>query len=155
MRNRELERQLQSIRSLFERTRNACGDDIEMMSHWARYLCVLCAGFLENALVAVYIDFCRSAASPPVAQFATGALEQISNPKTQRFLDTAGRFRSDWKEALERFVDEEGRREAIDSIMANRHLIAHGRRSDITVARVSGYFAKSIGVVEFIEAQCR
>ena len=124
-----------------------------MLSHWARYLCVLCAGFLENALAAVYSDFCRRTASEPVANFATRALEQVSNPKTQRFLEIAGRFRTEWQEALNDFVNQEGRREAIDSIMANRHLIAHGQKSDITLVRVSDYFKKSVRVLEFLEKQ--
>lgn len=153
MRNRDLDRQRQTIEALFRRTRDACGDDVEMMAHWARYLCVLCAGFLENALTAVYSDYCRGAASPQVASFAIRALEQISNPKTQRFLEVAGRFRAEWKGELEVFVAEHGRRDAIDSIMNNRHLIAHGQRSDITIARVSDYWAKSVRVVEFLEQQ--
>lgn len=155
MRNRELGRQLQSIESLFKRVNSACGDDIEMMSHWARYLCVLCAGFLENALAIVYSDFCKQAASEYVAAFAIHGLGQISNPKTSRFLEVAGRFRANWKEELEQFVNQDGRKEAIDSIMTNRHLIAHGQRSDITLARVTDYFAKSVRVIEYIEGQCK
>ena len=155
MRNRELDRQLQAIHSLFQRTRTACGDDVEMMSHWAKYLCVLCAGFLENALTAVYSDHCRRAASVPVANFATRSLEQISNPKTARFLEVAGRFKPAWRDDLEAFVNDDGRGDAINSIMANRHRIAHGQRSDITMARVSDYFTRAVRVVEFIEDQCR
>lgn len=154
MRDRDLDRQLHAVQSLFQRTRAASGDDIELMSHWARYLCVLCAGYLENALAAVYSDFCRRKSSDPVANFAVSTLEKIANPKTHRFLEVAGRFKPAWRDELTSFVDEDGRRDAIDSIMSNRHLIAHGGRSDITIARMSDYFAKSIRVVEFIERQC-
>lgn len=154
MKNRELERQRQSVDALFRRTSEACGGDIEIMSHWARYLCVLCAGFLERSLVTVYSDYCRATASAPVASFAVKSLELFQNPKTSRFLEVAGRFRSDWRDDLDAFVSEGGRREAIDSIMANRHLIAHGQRSDVTVARVADYFTKAVSVVEFIEGQC-
>lgn len=154
MKHPELGQQRQAIDSLFKRTRDACGGDVEMMAHWARYLCVLCAGFLENALTAVYSDYCRGKASVPVANFAVRALEQISNPKTKRFLETAAAFRAEWKHELETFVDENGRRDAIDSIMNNRHLIAHGGRSDVTVSRLSGYWSRSVQVVEFIEGQC-
>jgi len=152
--DREIDRQLHAIQSLLRRTRTASGDDIELMSHWARYLCVLCAGFLENALAAVYSDFCRRKSSDPVANFAVSTLEKIANPKTHKFLEIAGRFKTAWREELADFVNEDGRRDAIDSIMNNRHLIAHGGRSDITMARVTDYFIKSIRVVEFIERQC-
>jgi hypothetical protein len=155
MKHRELNRQLQAIDSLFKRTRAACGDDIEMMAHWARYLCVLCAGFLENALTALYSDYCRRSSNEYVASFATRTLELISNPKTGRFLEVAGKFRQSWREDLETFVDEDGRRDAIDSIMNNRHQIAHGQRSDITMARITTYFEKAVQVVDHIEDQCR
>jgi len=45
-------------------------------------------------------------------------------------------------------------RDAIDAIMANRHLIAHGKDSGISLVRVEQYLKKSIEVVEFIETQC-
>ena len=51
-------------------------------------------------------------------------------------------------------MDEEGRKDAIDSIMANRHLIAHGKNSGISLVRVKDYLEKSIEVIEFIENQC-
>jgi hypothetical protein len=51
-------------------------------------------------------------------------------------------------------MSQNGRKDAIDSIMNNRHLIAHGKDSGITVARVNDYLRKCIEVIEFIEAQC-
>jgi hypothetical protein len=153
--NSDLSRQLHSIEALFKRTENACGDDIELRSHWARYLCVVCAGFMENALVGIYSEVCRRTASEQVANFAARALQRISNPKTSRFVEVAGQFRAEWKAELEAFVKSEGRKEAIDSIMANRHLIAHGRPCEITLVRLRDYFLKSVQVLEFIGKQCK
>jgi hypothetical protein len=154
MKNRELTRQIQIIQSLFKRTKHACGNDIEMQAHWAKYLCVLCAGFLENALIEVYSEFCNKAASEAVANFAGRSLQKIQNPKTSRFIEISAYFNNSWSEKLREFVDEYGRREAIDSIMANRHLVAHGKKSDITVARLRDYITKALEVIEFIENQC-
>jgi hypothetical protein len=58
------------------------------------------------------------------------------------------------EEGLASFLALEGRREAIDAIMANRHLIAHGSNSGITLVRVKEYLSKSVQVIEFIEEQC-
>ena len=110
--------------------------------------------FLENALKEVYSDYVRSCSSPAVADFVEARLVAIQNPKAGRFLETAGAFRRVWASDLEVFLDDDGRREAIDSIMANRHLIAHGKDSGITLSRVKDYLAKSVRVIEFIEAQC-
>lgn len=154
MKGRELNRQLQRIDALLRRVLEASGSNVELSSHWAKYLCVLAAGFLENAIQDVYSRFVRLSASEPVQAYAISRLDEIKNPKTRRFIEVASSFRRSWGEELGQFVAEDGRREAIDSIMQNRHQIAHGGDSGITVARVRDYLDKSVQVVEFIENQC-
>jgi hypothetical protein len=155
MENQQLSRQLQKIRSLIERTAEASRQDFELQAHWGRYLCILVAGFLENAIAEIYTDFVNSAASEPVASFAGSILGRIQNPNAQRFLDTARSFRQLWADDLEKFLVEQGRKDAIDSIIANRHAIAHGRDSGITVARVVQYLDRCVEVIDFMEAQCK
>jgi len=154
MRNRELGKQLQRLQSLIQRTRQASAEDFEIQAHWGKYLCVLVAGFLENALTEVYTDFAKGASSGPVANFAAATLSKIQNPKSQKFLEIAGAFKHEWAVELERFLEEDGRKDAINSIMNNRHQISHGRYSGITVAQVTGYLQKSVQVIELIEEQC-
>ena len=155
MRNRELVSQLDSLKLLLERTDAATGGNIELMGHWGRYLCVLTAGFLENALAEVYSEYVNRAASPQVASFATEKLEGISNPKSGRFVETARSFSPRWADALDAFLNEDGRRRrnAIDSIMSSRHQIAHGGSTQVSVGRVREHLPGCIEVVEFIETQ--
>lgn len=154
MRNRELSRQIDSLKSLLQRTGKAT-DDVELRGHWGRYLCVLTAGFLENSIQEVYTEFVRRSSSPAVARFAESKLERINNPNARRFVETAGSFKREWADGLESFLDEddERRRNAIDSIVNNRHQIAHGGGAQITVARVREYLNGCVEVVEFIERQ--
>lgn len=153
MRNQELSRQIQRLRSLIVRADQASGGNLELQAHWARYLCVLSAGLLENGLVEVYSDFVVRTAPAPVASYATHCLGQIQNPKSRRFHETAEKFKGSWALALQTYLNEEGRREAVDSIMANRHLISHGDDSGITLARLKTYLDKAIEVLTFIETQ--
>ena len=155
MRNRELTKQLDSLKSLLNRTDVATGGDIELIGHWGRYLCVLTAGFLENALRETYGEFVKRAASPQVAKFAMTKLDSIPNPKAGRFVETAENFNSIWAEGLKLFLDEDSRRRrnAIDSIMGNRHQIAHGKSTQISIGRIREYLPDCIDVVEFIESQ--
>ena len=99
----------------------------ELQAHWARYLCVFTAGFIENALANVCSAYARSIASPEISNYVEATLRKIQNPKSQRFLETARAFNTDWDKSLSEFLDKYGRKEAIDSIMTNRHLIAHGK----------------------------
>jgi len=154
MHNRELSTQLQRLRELFNKTNAACRNDFELSSHWAKYLCVLSAGLLENSLKGIYGDFVRKTASKPVADYATSMLARIQNPKTGMFIETARRFKPDWATEIEAFVDTNGRRDAIDSIMKNRNEIVHGKYSGITLARIKDYLDKAVEVIDFIESQC-
>jgi RiboL-PSP-HEPN len=154
MRNRKLSSDLQRLHELFKKADAACGTDFEMRAHWARYLCVLTAGFLENAIEEVYGDFVRNAASRPVADYAISVLSKIQNPNTTKFVETARSFRPDWASALEMYLNDEGRGDAINSIMSNRHLIVHGKNSGITIVRIKEYLGKSIEVIEFVERLC-
>ena len=92
-------------------------------------------------------------AQKPVADYAAVQIAKVQNPKANRFVEIARSFKKSWADDLEKFVEDNGRKEAIDGIMANRHLIAHGQDSGITVARLSDYLNKAEEVLEFIEKQ--
>ena len=153
MRNGELTRQIAAIRLLIKNSSAATAADLELQAHWARYACVLAAGLLENSIVDLYSDFVRRNAQKPVADYAEVQISKIQNPKTSRFVEVARSFKSAWADDLEKFVEQSGRKEAIDAIMANRHQIVHGKDSNITVARVSSYLDKAEEVLVFIENQ--
>ena len=89
-----------------------------------------------------------------MASFARGKLHTIQNPKTRAFTDLASQFKESWGGDLIKYVNDKGRREAIDAIMSNRHRIAHGNTSTITVVQIKEYFKKAVEVVDFIENQC-
>lgn len=153
MQSRELKRQIQALEFLLKKVERSFIDDIELQSHWAKYVCILSAGFLENSIYEVFRDFVINSSSGPVANYATSTLSKIQNPKTEKFIEVTRAFNSVWADKLEKFVNESGRKEAINSIITNRHKIAHGKNSDITLARVKEYLMKSIQVIEFLEEQ--
>jgi hypothetical protein len=156
MQNRKISVQLQRLDSLIKRSETATDQNIELQSEWSRYICVLAAGLLENSIKEIYLEFTRKNVTAPVANFVSSSISPIRSPKTQRFLIMAGAFSDVWRSELEHFVNEKGRGDAIDSIMANRHLIVHGQyqESRVSLAQVKEYLGKAIEVVAFIEQQC-
>ena len=138
------------------RTRTATWEDIELQGHWGRYICILAAGLLENSIREIYSEYVRSASSPQVSSYATASLQNILNPNSNRFVQIAGSFSQEWGRALEDFLNanEGERKDAIDSIINNRHQIAHGRNTSISVVRVGNYLERAVEVLDFIEAQC-
>ena len=154
MRTRELSRQLQILNSLFEKVDTITGGDMELISHWAKYLCVLVAGFLETSLAEIYIDYSERTASPNVANFTRVSLSRIRNPNSEVFSQVTQSFNKLWADSLQSFFEENGGDEAINAIMKNRHKIAHGKTSDISFHRLNGYFERATKVIEFLEIQC-
>lgn len=128
---------------------------IELQGHLGKYVCVLASGFLENALADIFSEYVRTRAQPHVARFASNSLRKIQNPKASKFIDVVKGFNEEWADDLNRYLEEdnEKRKNAIDSIMSNRHLIAHGQSSSITLGRVKGFLSSSIEVIEFIETK--
>ena len=155
MNNVELKRQLQRLKHLLDRARDIDAD-FELQGHWGNYMCVLVAGFLENCLKELYGDRARRSASPEVASFVLRTLERIQNPNARRFVEVASAFSTEWGRDLESHLGEDdGRRKgAVDSIMSNRHLIAHGKNTSVSVGRIREYLAPSLEILEFIETQC-
>jgi len=154
MKNGEIWRQLQRLRSLMERAAKTT-KDIELLAHWARYFCVLTAGLIENALKEIYLEYVSRTASGPVASYARSRITTIQNPNAEKFLEVARSFDPSWAAELEGFMDDNGRKDAIDSIMNIRHQIAHGKNAGITYTQISDYLKSAIEVIEFIESQVR
>ena len=156
MQNREIARQLQRLKDLIKRTTDACGDNPEAQSDWAKYICVLSAGLIENALKEIYIEYAYRTVSEPVARFASSHISPIRNPKTDKFIEIAAAFKEEWKIELENFVTLDGRGDALDSLINQRHLIAHGKERDshLSIVQVKEYLEKTIEVIEFVENQC-
>jgi len=154
MKSAELNRQHQKLTALFNKVNTACGADLELQAHWARYICILSAGFLENSISEIYGEYVKQSSSPHVANYCKHTLSKVKNPNVERFLQVAGGFKNVWRSDLEAYLQIDGRGDAINSIMSNRHLIAHGNSSGITLTRIKEYLGKSVQVLEYIEQQC-
>ncbi len=155
MQSHQLNKQYKQIIKLIEDTRASCGDSLELQGHWGKYICVLAAGFLENAIGEVYIPLVSSSSSPAVSNFTQRVLEKVQNPKSSKFVEIARSFKKEWGEELEGFLNEDtDLKDSIDSIMRIRHLIAHGKNTSVSVVKVKEYLERSVQVIEFIQKQC-
>lgn len=154
MRNPEVARQMQRFSSLYSDAKDASADNMQLQAHWARYLCILLSGLVENGIKELYSDYIKVSAQKPVADYAIAYLQTIQNPKAEKILTTVGAFKKEWRQQLEDFVSEKGRKDAIDSVMSNRNNIAHGKDVGITLVRLHDFYKKIIEVLEYIENQC-
>ena len=156
MKSLELNRQAAVLRQLIKRV----GHDpttraLEMQAHWAKYICVLASGYTENVARDIFRRYVKANSySEPVVRYAIKQLDTIQNPRPDKFVQIASSFDPVWGRDLEAYLDQDSRSLSINAIMSNRHLIAHGRSSNITVGQVNLYIAKVTDVAEYMESLC-
>lgn len=147
-----LHRERDRVQRVFALGKSLPIDDDELVGHWGRYACVTCTGYLETALRLVLQKRVEKKASPEIQAYVARSLDAIQNPKAERFVKVLSSFDGKWGQALETyFSTNDDVKNAIDSLMANRHLIAHGKNCSISIGRVNDYFRLADKAVDFID----
>jgi hypothetical protein len=126
--------------------------DLEVQSDFARYLCVLVSGYVETVIAQIAIEHCERRAQVTVTNYAGAQLARVQNVNADRLLQTVGYFNPAWRHELEAFIDGP-RKDALDSVIALRNEIAHGKHVGVTYGRIRDYYALIREVVDFIEAK--
>lgn len=148
----EVARQRQQLDATFKRAAGL-GADAELLSDFARYLCILVSGFLEQAVVELLMEYARKHSDDRVQLHIEQRLRQLTNLKAQRLIEVLGSFDPDWRHDLESFLVDEYK-DALNGIVDLRNTIAHGRYAGVTMARVQDYYARIKAVVEQVSRLC-
>lgn len=151
MKNREVLRYRQRLDDLFDKVKEI--QDIELQSHWARYLCILVSGYLETSVRAIYNEYTSNKSHKNIAKFVSSRLEWFQSPKMGNIIELIRTFNSQWAEELENATKDEIKA-SVDNIVDNRHNIAHGRNSNISYSQIREYYQNAIKLLELIEKQC-
>jgi hypothetical protein len=154
--NREVlsyQQRLDTLFSNIEKFSSARPVDDEILSHLAKYLCVIVCGFVEVSIRAIYSEYANRKAEKNVANFISNSLKKFQSPNMEKVLKLTGAFDPDWRDNLKKLVEGEIK-DSIDSLGSNRNIIAHGGSVGITIRRVKRYYADAKKLVRHIEAQC-
>lgn len=126
-------------------------DDAETIGHWSRYACIASTGYIETAFRLIIQEHVKLKATREISAYVVRDLEGVQNPKCEKIIKVLRSFSEEWGNKLnEYFIKNPDVKDAIDSLMNNRHLIAHGRACTITLGRVSDFFDKADNAIEFI-----
>ena len=152
MRNVEVSSQQMKLKSAFDLGKTLSSNP-ELQSHWARYLCVLVSGFIENSVRLMYSDYVRSRAAPEVCKYAERHLGLFRNPNMESILQLTGSFSNQWREELVQRTQGQIQ-DSVNSIVNNRHNIAHGRSVGVTLGTMLGWYENALQLVGIIAEQC-
>ena len=135
--------------SLFEKG-SSLSDDPELLANWAKYLCVLVSGFVEESVRVLVINYAESRAAPEIGHFVGCRIRKFQNPKMSNILTLLGGFSEELRSQIESATEGE-LKDAVDSVVQNRHLIAHGRSVGISFVTIRDYYKRILSVVEHLE----
>ena len=148
----EVYRLKQQIDATFKRAKGV-GQDAELQSDFARYLCVLVSGYIEKAVVALVLEHARKKGAPTLLRFVEHQTKNFTNPKAARIQELLGRFDSGWQQELKDFLVDQ-RKDAVDSIVDQRNTIAHGGSVGLTYRRISEYYQQAQRVIDRVAKLC-
>lgn len=145
--NKEIASQRQSLDHLFLEVKKI--SDLELQAHFARYICVLVSGFVENSIRAILYEYSSKRSNEQVLGFVFARLAKITNLNQQRIGELLGDFSNEWQDVFNKTISDE-QKDAFDSILANRHQIVHGKSVGISFVRVKEYYKNIVGAIEII-----
>lgn len=151
MKNKKIVSHKQKLDAIFAKTKDL-QDDPELIAHWSKYLCVLVSGFVEASVRTLIAEYTTKRSAPEIAHFVGSKLKMFTNAKMSKILDLIEEFGLVYREQFANSINDE-LKDAVDSVVSNRHLIAHGQDVGIGIATIKQYYQSVVTVVEELEKQ--
>ena len=130
-------------------------DSIELQSHWAKYLCVLVSGYLEQSIREIMVEYASNKSSQIITRYIDNSWPNSRNMSYGNILDILQKFESGWHEVFEKWInDKEERKGDINSLISWRNDISHGKESNttgITIVSVKNKFNTACNLIDLIE----
>jgi len=121
--------------------------DDEIKSHYSKYLCVLLSGFIEESLKVILLNYTSNKSHPNVWNYVDLSTQNLSNLNAEKLGIALNQFCSQWKDKYDACLTGE-EKDSIDSVVANRHQIAHGKNVGVTFTRVESWYTNIKRVIE-------
>lgn len=151
--NINITRHKQRLDNLF--TEAAKITDFRMQGEWAKYLCVLSSGYLENSIRIILDSYISTHSTPTIQRLNEPFVSNITNCKIGKITKILEQFDPNWGinftteiNAKSKIPDEI--KDSIDSLVQTRHDIAHGKNVGAGYVRIKAYFEKAEVVVQII-----
>ncbi len=126
----------------------------ELRSHWVRYLVVLTSGFLETSVGYIYTEYARVKSEQRVGKYVAARLERPVNLGMDRLEQLVRDFDDAWLDELQKHPDFDQIRSSVQSVVSNRHKVAHGDDINTTFSQLEGYYNGVIKLLDILTEQC-
>jgi len=92
----QVEQEKQRLDATFKRAAGAQGEP-ELLSDFARYLCVLVSGFLEQAVIELLLEYVRLRSPVSIQRHMGQRLRRFTTANAQNITELLGSFDLDWQ----------------------------------------------------------
>lgn len=132
----------------------SCNDD-KLKSSLSCYICVLASGFIEMSVREYLRVYASNRMNKKQIGIVTTLLSNYRSMKSDTIVKLCKVFDSSLGHDIQSVLDSnQPARDAIDSVVARRHNIAHGGMDQITPVTISGYFKHIVKFFECMETYC-
>lgn len=154
MDTRILDRHRKKIDYLLKNVPRDDSGSLEVQSHWARYTCIVIYGYIEDSVRETLKGYSEERCAREVMNFVSTQLAGFQSANTDNIVRLVASFDKSWDAALNAFIDDE-RRAAINSVVGNRHRIAHGLDVSVTIHQLSEWYPKVNEVIDNLVLLCK
>lgn len=127
---------------------------LEVQSHWARYTCIVMSGYIEDSIKELLRAYTLDKSHVRVFNFVSAQLNYFQSADTDNITMLINRFDNEWLSNFSSFLTEE-RKAAINSVVGNRHRIAHGLDVGITMNQLREWYPSVNEVIDHLTQLCR
>jgi hypothetical protein len=150
---RFLDRQRKKIAYLLKNVPADPSGSLEVQSHWARYTCVVISGYIENSVREILKAYTEERCPTQILNYTASQLKFFQSGTAENIIKLVSSFDKSWETDLTAFLDEE-RRAAVNSVIGNRHRIAHGLDVGVTVHQLAEWYPKVNEVIDCLVGIC-
>jgi hypothetical protein len=86
---------------------------------------------------------------PDIANYASSQLNYFQTANAENITKLLASFNKNWEAGLTAFLTDE-RRAAVNSVVGNRHRIAHGLDVSVTIHQLSQWYPKVNEVIDHV-----
>ena len=131
-------------------------EDEEIKSSLTKLFCVRTAGLLEVFLKTRISEYSKKKVPNEINRFLTVKFKDITNLKSSRFEEVLTSFSVDWANEFRQYLeDHEQKKASLDSVIAQRHSIAHGQPSTISMGSMTQYYEDVKSIVDYLDSIIR
>lgn len=136
MKTQQYIRDLDSLKSIINKV-----EDDEVKSLLVKLFCVRTAGLLEVFIKTRISEYSRGRVPQEINRFLTAKFKDITSLKSKKLEEVLRLFSNDWADSFEAYlIDHDQKKTSLDSMIAQRHSIAHGQPSSISASIMSQYY---------------